>query len=612
MKEKVFSDKRGKLSITAVPRRLFRVVLFAVLCSVILCINAVSTAGGSAEQTEEASGNHASTVPKTIIDMQPYREQSEIEFVTADGKRGKVSLINLNPRINAWYLLQIKWDDVSEQESYHLENPFPLTRRLFLDKNPPYGLLIEEGTSRLACHLWRPGAPDALRVARGSKITYAPLCDGRLYLRNPVKGYRTRLEMVTDFLRDEIRGGEQIVSLVKDNVFRHTFREKGKVLGESVPPASVKKAPRPALMKPEYFGRSVTPDNLGLHIRETNSKGLVLGSWYDLKDNSGIYVSLILPGAAAEEVLRSHPKLVNKLDNNEAESLVYLVAFDLEVFDLGFSLGTDHPRIGWSEHIIEQMRDRTLPGPDGIGSAVPLISTGLVSPSNALQTAATFTGGFKRSHGAFMYGRLASENLGSHYGFIENGVVFSRLQPGLSTLFVMDDGKIRMKTWQMSDNKNIERVKHARQNGVPILEFDEVGQRSVPGALVTQWGPGNWSGSADRKLRTLRSGAALQVDPAKRFLIYAVFTSATPSAMARVFQAYGCSYAMLLDMNALEHTYMAVYNRDKTSLHVQHLISGMNEVDRSVAGKYIPRFMAYADNRDFFYLMRRSQQEDKQ
>jgi len=26
--------------------------------------------------------------------------------------------------------------------------------------------------------------------------------------------------------------------------------------------------------------------------------------------------------------------------------------------------------------------------------------------------------------------------------------------------------------------------------------------------------------------------------------------------MARVFQAYQCGYAMLLDMNALEHTYL--------------------------------------------------------
>jgi hypothetical protein len=80
--------------------------------------------------------------------------------------------------------------------------------------------------------------------------------------------------------------------------------------------------------------------------------------------------------------------------------------------------------------------------------------------------------------------------------------------------------------------------------------------------LVSRWGEGNWSGSAGENLRTLRAGAALQEVQGKRFLVYAVFTSATPSAMARVLQAYRCSYAMLLDMNALEHTYLALYRRE--------------------------------------------------
>ena len=82
-------------------------------------------------------------------------------------------------------------------------------------------------------------------------------------------------------------------------------------------------------------------------------------------------------------------------------------------------------------------------------------------------------------------------------------------------------------------------------------------------------------------------------------------TSATPSAMARVFQAYQCRYAMLLDMNALEHTYLAIYKRQGSNLYVQHLIQGMSEVDRSVKGQYIPRFLGYSDNRDFFYLTRK-------
>jgi hypothetical protein len=194
---------------------------------------------------------------------------------------------------------------------------------------------------------------------------------------------------------------------------------------------------------------------------------------------------------------------------------------------------------------------------------------------------------------------------GSHYGFIEHGVVFSTLQPGLATMVSLDDGSLVMQTWTERDHASLARIKHARQNGVPLIEFDAITQASVPGSLVGQWGPGNWSGSQDKQLRTLRAGACLQEQDGRRFLLYAYFSSATPSAMVRVFQAYRCRYAMLLDMNALEHTYLAVYRRAGEKLLVQHLIQGMSALDKSEAGQYIPRFLGYADNRDFFYVMRR-------
>ena len=44
--------------------------------------------------------------------------------------------------------------------------------------------------------------------------------------------------------------------------------------------------------------------------------------------------------------------------------------------------------------------------------------------------------------------------------------------------------------------------------------------------------------------------------------------------MTRVFQAYGCRYAMHLDMNALEHTYLALYPHRDGRIVVQHLIEG--------------------------------------
>ena len=84
--------------------------------------------------------------------------------------------------------------------------------------------------------------------------------------------------------------------------------------------------------------------------------------------------------------------MVNPLDSVERKGLVYLVAFDLGRFELKYVLGTVHPKVDWSEHISDRMKDESLPGPDGIGTIAPLVSTGLVSPVDINRTVATFTG----------------------------------------------------------------------------------------------------------------------------------------------------------------------------------------------------------------------------
>ncbi len=253
------------------------------------------------------------------------------------------------------------------------------------------------------------------------------------------------------------------------------------------------------------------------------------------------------------------------------------------------------------------MKDPNLPGPDGIGNVAPLISTGLIPPEDGPRTIASFTGGFKREHGAFRFGELATRNHASHYGFIQNGVVFSKLQPGLATVLVLSDGSLHMKTWRDSDNQMLGHIRHARQNGVPLVEYDDTAQVTVPGRLVTNWGAGNWSGSENEKLRSIRAGLGMQALHFKHFMVYAVFSDATPSAMARVFQAYQLNYGMLTDMNALEHTYLAVYRRSGNNLSVDHLLSGMSVLDKTApSGEIVPRFLGYPDNRDFFYVMRKA------
>ena len=567
---------------------------------------------GSAHQQAVPSatrlGEYRADVPKTILELQQFRQTHAIHIKSRAGRDGVATLVNLNPSINAWYLLEVTWDGDVPERAYHLENPQPRDRTLRLDETYPFGLVIVEGPDRYSCDLFSAPSPDLLDQGRASRRTFVPLCESRIYLRNPATGHYTALEAVTDFIRDRVWGGEQAIAL-GHHLMGDANRETGTIHADAQTATLGQAVGRPgpwaALIDPKYADRVVTSTNLGISLEDAHATGMIPGAWYAAQGNLGIYVSILQPNVIAPQILQRRDTALHTLDRVEASALCYVIAFDLDQFELGYARGTEHPGVEWSDHIQKQMKDPALPGPDGIGSIAPLVATGLVSPADARRTVAVFTGGFKRTHGAFKQGELGLTNHGSHYGFIEHGVVFSKLQPGLATIFTLDDGSMGMKTWEETDNTRLSRITHARQNGVPLVEFDEASQSPVPGRLVGRWELGNWSGSEDVKLRTIRAGAAVQNRDGHRFLLYAVFSAATPSAMARVFQAYHCQYAMLLDMNALEHTYVAVYRRSGSQLAVDHLIDGMSVLDKSSAGQLVPRFVGYPDNRDFFYLMRR-------
>ena len=564
---------------------------------------------GQGRASPDQIAEYQAAVPKTIIDLQQFRIATSGRIRTDSGSEGEATLVNLNPAINAWYLLQVTWPGQAEIH-YHLENPEPHSQRIFLDDKYPFGVEIVEGKVQTPCDLFRGASPTPLDQARTSQLIYAPLCGGRLYLRNPARGYRTSLESAAEFLRNQVWGGEKIVVLFH-HVFEDTHRETGELgreqhsrqgTGQDVS----RQDPLPAEIDGKYSGRLLAASGLGIALDNVAANGMYPGVWYPAGDNPGVFVSLMEPDLIDPTILNSYKQRVNPLDRVEATALCYLVAFDLDRFDLAYALGTDHPAVTWSGHIQSGIENEQLPGPDGIGTVAPLVSTGLILPENARRTVATFTGGFKREHGAFKFGDLARKNYGSHYGFLENGVVFSKLEPDLATILVLSDGSVEMKTWEREDDRALGKIRYARQNGVPIVECDPAGGTTVPGPLVNRWGPGNWSGSEDSKLRAIRSGAAIQWNGKKRFFIYAVFSDATPSAMARVFQAYRCRYGMLLDMNALEHTYLALYRRTGSQVSVEHLMEGMSQVDKIGANGPIPRFLGYPDNRDFFYVMRRT------
>ena len=556
-------------------------------------------------QAEQYAAHRA----KSIIELQQFRHTSRSPIKTENGQNGSAQLINLNPEINRWFVLSIDWGAGRGAQRYHLENARPDDQRIMLDAAYPSGLTIASSGEEEHCALWSSPSAGSLAAAHASGQPYAPLCDGRVLLLNAIKGHQTKKEMVTDLLRNHFWKGEEVVTYVKDNFYEDAFRNSSIVESAKAEDLAGVKADADGPLEPAidrtYQSKTVLAPALDIATENSAAPKFVIGKWYRAKNLAGVYVNVLEPRAISTELRRSLKDRTQPLDAVEIGALAYLVAFSLDDFDLGFALGTAHPGVGWSERASRDAKDASLPGPDGIDRVSPLINTGLISPAELPQVRAAFTGGFKRHHSAFKYGKLASQNNGSHYGFIENGVVLSKLQPELATLIVYSDGRVQMKTWREEYNTELSRIRHARQNGVPIIEPDRETGMPLPGGYVRTIGVGNWSGAEDRSLRTLRAGACLQEHEGRRFLIYGYFSSATPAAMAQVFQAAGCSYAMHLDMNALEHTYLAVYP-DLPGGKAGHLMSGMQELEQQSQGQTVNRFVGYPDNRDFFYLMQKT------
>jgi hypothetical protein len=570
-----------------------------------LAVLAASISGAVAEDAvlKRQAAEYSAETPKTILELQQFRQTAETPIRGASGLLGTARLVNLSPRINGWYLLTLDRGKSGGTAYYHLENPAPASQTLQLAAD---GVDIVSGPSAVHCSLWSDANQSALETARHSGLPYAPLCAGRLYLRNPVSGSQTNLELTTDFLRDHVWGGEKLVGYTRQLFYRDVFLQRGTsgLAAGKQEPVPDPNAPRPAQLDPARMNAAVVPTDLGIDLGRPVGT-LLPGRWYPAAGEAGIYFSFVQPQTVSASILSSHRDHVNDLDGVESVALDYLVAFDLARFDIGFALGTDHPRVDWSDRPPDTAR-RALPGPDGIAHRAPLVTNGMLSPSLVPSAIATFAGGFKRRHGAFKWGAFAQINHGSHYGFIEQGVVFSKLQPGLATVYVLDDSSIGMKSWSEEDNVLLDRIRFARQNGVSLIEQDAATGGPMPGPLVNQWGPGNWSGTADEQLRSVRSALCLAETASRRFLVFGYFSAATPSAMARVLQAYGCRYALHLDMNALEHTYLALYFHKDAQIAIQHLVGGMAGIDKKSGAAMAPRFLAYPDDRDFFYLTRKA------
>ena len=164
-----------------------------------------------------------SDTTKTILELQPFRSQSRASLRRADGTPGVATLTNLNPYINAWYLLTLQWQGDPTASAYHLEDARSQALRLLPGDPDTLRLAGADGS---VCTLWTRHGDAPLETARRTRLPYAPVCGQQLYLRNPVAGHQTSLEQVTDFLRDRVWGGEQVISFVKETLYQDSFIER--------------------------------------------------------------------------------------------------------------------------------------------------------------------------------------------------------------------------------------------------------------------------------------------------------------------------------------------------------------------------------------------------
>ncbi len=544
---------------------------------------------------------YAAERPKSVLDLQLWREE---ERAPAPALGLTATLVDLSPAIHDWLLLTLQHPG-QEPSTWHLEVSEPWRTHVYLDPAWPQGLsLVVDGVAR-RCPLWSD-APTVLEQARDSGRVFAPLCEGLLSLRNPAKGRRSAMEWTTDFLRDKVWGGEKITTWVRDTLYADAQLATSEVVeGSGAHRPRLDRHPEPARVAEEWAGKQLAPVDLALPVQGAPAT-LEVGRWYPVAGFPEATVSVLQPRMVDPAVTKGWQETgaVLPLDEVEASALVYMIAFDLDQVELGFDQGTDHTRVGWSERLRPEQRDDSLPGPDGFDTLDPLVRTGRVNPANLPRLVATFTGGFKRSHGAFRSGPFSTSHHGNHYGWVEHGVVESKLWPGLPTVIVWADGSVEVRTWTEADDGQLWRVRSARQNGVPVVEPGPDG-RPQPGALVTRWGDGNWSGSVEGKLRSVRGSLCVQAGDGGRYLLYGYFSSATPSAMVRVLAAYGCGTGMLTDMNALEHTYLSLHELRSSGYTVHHMIAGMEVLDKEVDGTVLSRFVGLSDNRDFFTVLRR-------
>ena len=193
----------------------------ASVLTVLASVVGMDCAAQSADTLRIQRDQYEEVRAKSILELQPFRRESQV-FDPTSGLH--LNLTSLNPAVGAWYLLQTGTEKGGKPVSYHIENPMPDGQELFLETGADPALVIRSGTAIVRCKPWVEDSAELAR-ARETTLPYAPICDGKLFLRNKVPGSRTNLESAAEFLRENIWGGESIVRFVRDKFFKDSQLE---------------------------------------------------------------------------------------------------------------------------------------------------------------------------------------------------------------------------------------------------------------------------------------------------------------------------------------------------------------------------------------------------
>ncbi|CAN5691270.1 hypothetical protein BH10BDE1_BH10BDE1_01290 [soil metagenome] len=536
-----------------------------------------------------------------VVTFQSFRQETTATFADADKREGVARLTNLNANVNGWYVLAVKWPGAARETIYNLERPDSKSYDLAISNR---GLTVTVNGKQTACDLFL----DSSLLRGANRDAYVPLCEGKVLVRNQAHGTSgDAMSWGAGLLRDTLGStGNDIVAAVKD-LREDSGLVQAQTSTSDEKPFPVGDRPSRAIVSKSAQKTALTVPDLQIEL-EGAGRSLLSGAWYKAKNNAGVFFSAMQPSFVEESILNSYRDRANALDSVEASALSYMVAFDLSQFELGWAHGTKLPGVAWSPQQPASRRGSSLSGPDGFDSLNPLVLTGKINPTFLPRLAAVMCGGFQRMHSVFGSGVLGNSNNGSYYGFIENGVVLSHLNPGLATAISYTDGRFDIKTWTEKDNESLSKIRYARQNGVPLVESDAQGN-AVPGALVKRWGDGNWSGNVAGKKRSQRAGACISEQNGKRYLIYGYFSSANPDAMAQVFRSYNCQYAIHLDMNSAGQGYIGLLSRSGGKVFTENPVREMSARNTTMKadGKSIttPRYVGRSDEADFFYFLRK-------